>query len=227
MERKLIATRDGSHSISIPDWDVTYHSIHGAIQESNHVFIQAGLVNAITRFPGQIIRIFEMGFGTGLNALLSMLYTTKHRTQLEYVTVEKHPIEPALALELNYCHQLGEPSLQSAFMHLHDCKAVEVLEPVAGFHFRKIHGDIQSLPPGLSGFNLVYFDAFAPTAQPELWTSEVFTSLWQRCLPGAILTTYCSKSVVRKNMELAGWKVVKLPGPPGKREMVLARRQPV
>lgn len=227
MERKLIATRDGSHSIAIPDWEVTYHSLHGAIQESNHVFIQAGLVNAIARFPGQIIRIFEMGFGTGLNALLSMLYTTKHGTQLEYVTVEKHPIEPDLARELNYCRQLGEPALQSAFMRLHECGADEVLEPVPGFHFRKIHGDIQNLPPGLSGFNLVYFDAFAPAAQPELWTSDVFASLWQRSLPGAILTTYCSKGVVRRSMEAAGWKVEKLPGPPGKREMVLARRQPV
>lgn len=224
MERKLILTGDGSHSISVPDLNVAYHSIHGAIQESMHVFINAGFY-AFGR-PTQMERpepykIFEMGFGTGLNTLLTLIEAEKIKTKIYYETVELHPLTAQELSELNYCDQLHRGDLQHSFETLHHCEWELEIPITENFIFKKRKiGLINYSTTRL--FDLIYFDAFAPAAQPELWTKEVFDKIYSMLLPGGILITYCSKGDVRRAMVAAGFKVEKLPGPPHKREMIRA-----
>lgn len=204
MKRELLLTADGSHTIAIPDLKVTYHSTHGAIQESLHVFIQAGL--QVIQAP--LVRIFEMGFGTGLNALLTMKYAT---IPVYYYSVERFPLTEEEVAGLSYGNTL----------HQHPWNEdVKISEQ---FTLHKAHGSLLAITP-LQTFHLIYYDAFAPAAQPELWTKEVFEKLYSFLEPGGILVTYCSKGDVRRAMLAAGFIVEKLAGPPGKREMLRARR---
>ena len=201
-----------------------YHSVHGALQESQHVFINAGLQKAMEENAGKRLHIFELGFGTGLNALLTMLFATTHKIKVDYTTVEKFPLDISMAAALNYCSRLNAGELQSVFLKLHSCNEEELISLTPYFDFRKFHRGVEQLPQSVAGLDLIYFDAFAPAAQPGLWAVEIFELLWQRANSGAILTTYCSKSWVRRNIEAAGWVVEKIPGPWGKREMVRARK---
>ncbi|MEP7277070.1 MAG: tRNA (5-methylaminomethyl-2-thiouridine)(34)-methyltransferase MnmD [Bacteroidota bacterium] len=222
MKKEIIVTTDGSHSIAIPEMGVTYHSLHGAIQESEHVFIEAGLQYIIKdgKRPTEI-SILELGFGTGLNALLTLAAAEKNRQNIYYETIEPNPLEQELFNALNYCSQLQPPGLQPLFNRLHECAWDTDIALTPWFHFKKSR-------TGFAGFstervfNLIYFDAFAPDIQPELWTVTVFKKLYDNMLPGAVLTTYCSKSIVRRAMAEAGFVVEKIPGPPHKREMVRA-----
>ena len=222
MKKEIILTSDQSHSIAIPAMNVTYHSTHGAIQESMHVFIEAGL-NHIAACKDQI-SIFEMGFGTGLNALLSIAEAEKNQQRICYETIELDPLEANIYTLLNYCEQLNRPDLQPLLELLHRCEWNTTIEITPYFSFKK---NLISLSDFfMTGqFDLIYFDAFAPEVQPELWTPAVFKKLYALMKPGAILTTYCSKSIVRKAMAEAGLNVTKIPGPPHKREMVRAIKQ--
>lgn len=224
VERKIISTRDGSHSLSIPELQVTYHSIHGAEQESQHVFLRAGMDCALAETTVSPLRILEMGLGTGLNALLTMERAIQQQRSVVYTAVEKYPLLPAEAMLLNYCDHPQRHFLRPLYSELHHCdwNTRTVLHPL--FSVEKWNIDLIDLPLPAEPYHLIYFDAFAPSAQPELWTMAVFYRLAQSCEPGAILTTYCSKGEVRRNMEAAGWKIEKIPGPPGKREMVRARK---
>ena len=224
VERKIISTRDGSHSVAIPELQVTYHSIHGAEQESQHVFVQAGLACAVAEIATSPLRIFEMGLGTGLNALLTMEYALQKQLGIAYTAVEKYPLPPAEALLLNYCDQPARKSLGPLFTELHHCSWNTRTDLHPLFSIDKWNIDLIDLPVPPEPYHLIYFDAFAPGAQPELWTTAVFDQLARCSVKGAILTTYCSKGEVRRNMEAAGWKIEKIPGPPGKREMVRARK---
>jgi len=221
MQRQLIITRDGSHTISIPGMNVTYHSHHGAIQESMHVFINAGLNYLVDTMQMPKLHIFEVGLGTGLNALLSLVEAEKLQQPVHYTAVELYPLLESEFNSLNYIEQLKRTDLLPAFHQLHQC---EWEKDVPVTRFFTLHKLKQSLPdfvtPGLQ--HLVYFDSFAPAAQPEHWTKEVFEKLFSILLPGGILVTYCSKSIVRKAMEEARFLVTKIPGPQGKREMVRA-----
>jgi tRNA U34 5-methylaminomethyl-2-thiouridine-forming methyltransferase MnmC len=224
MEKELILTSDGSHSISIPSMGVTYHSTHGAIQESAHIFIQSCLdhFNGRVRQPPSIT-IFEMGFGTGLNALLSLLVAKKNQQKIYYEALEIFPLEVDTAAALNYCTQLNSPEYQPAFIRLHQCPWNEVVEIIPYFHFKKVQTSLLDYTT-TQVFDGIYFDAFAPDVEPELWTESIFKKLYEMINPGGVLTTYCSKSVVRKAMMAAGWQVEKIPGPPHKREMVRATK---
>lgn len=220
MERKTIITRDGSASISIPDMNVTYHSIHGALQESKHVFIDAGLQYVLRRDPGEI-RILEMGMGTGLNVLLTGMESENIGTVINYTALELFPLTESELTTLNYSELLTQPQLQNLFQLIHRSRWDEEINLNTNFLFNKIKGDLKSIE--LAGFyDLIYFDAFAPTAQPELWTVEIFKKLFDVSRHQGILVTYCSKSVVQKAMRGAGWTVEKIPGPHGKREMLRA-----
>jgi tRNA U34 5-methylaminomethyl-2-thiouridine-forming methyltransferase MnmC len=223
MERKMIITKDGSHSISIPEMNVSYHSIHGAIQESMHVFIQAGLRDSgVFDFIG-VHHVLEIGFGTGLNALLTLIEADKHKNRIYYTAIELYPLSEAEISQLNYCEQLNQPHYQRLFEKMHQVEWEEMFEITNNFRLTKTKC---SLPDFSSEnlFFLIYFDAFAPNAQPELWTKEVFEKLYSMLLPGGILVTYCSKGDVRRAMQGAGFIVEKIPGPLGKREMLRARR---
>ena len=222
MERKIILTEDGSHTISIPEMGVTYHSIHGAIQESQHVFIEAGLhyVSDILKVS-DTVRIFEMGFGTGLNALLTYLKAEKSQLKIYYETIEPLPLNKEEVRSLNYCQQLNRSDLQSVFKKFHFCEWKKEIQLSSIFVFKKsINKLINHLPN--KSFSLIYFDAFDPNIQPELWTKEVFKKLFSIIESNGILVTYSSKSDVRRAMQAAGFKVEKIPGAKGKREMIRA-----
>ena len=221
MERKIIATGDGSHTVEIPGLNVTYHSRHGAVQESMHVFVEAGFREALRRFGGAPLSVFEMGFGSGLNALLTAIEARKVSVPVEYFAVEAFPLKEEEAAALNYGALLGERALFNA---LHAAPWDMETRISGQFLLRKEEGTLQDLQM-TTLFHVIYFDAFAPATQPELWTEERFRQLYERLVPGGILVTYCSKGDVRRALQAAGFTVEKLQGPPGKREMLRAHRE--
>lgn len=224
MQRKLIVTGDGSHSVQVPEWKVSYHSIHGAIRESLHVFIEAGLQYWFHQHPeATTCTIFEMGFGTGLNALLTLQEAQQQGRKIVYESAEAYPLETVLIDALNYCDALQRSDLKETFQVMHSCPWNLSVPVTADFILKKVHTGLQSYSTD-QRVNLIYYDAFAPNAQPELWTTAIFQQLIKMLLPGGILVTYCSKGAVRRAMQAAGFTVEILAGPPGKREMLRATR---
>lgn len=221
MERKIIITEDGSHSIAIPAINVTYHSIHGAIQESMHVFIEAGLRYVINSSTTKQLNLLEIGFGTGLNTLLTAIEAEKIGTSIYYVGIEPYPLSNEEVCSLNYCALLGRKDLQDDFIKMHQCEWNKSIAVTGNLLIYKSNQKLQSFEENKK-FDLIYFDAFAPNAQPELWTKEVFEKLYGMMAAGGILVTYCSKGDVRRAMQAAGFSVEKIPGPPHKREMLRA-----
>jgi tRNA U34 5-methylaminomethyl-2-thiouridine-forming methyltransferase MnmC len=225
VERKIVITADGSDTVSIPALNVTYHSMHGALQESKHVFIEAGLKSLILD-EAVHLNIFEVGFGTGLNALLTIIEAEKLQREIHYETVEPFPLESTEAGSLNYCKQLVREDIQPVFELLHQCEWEKKTKITANFRFKKSRSNLLNFETagtclsGRQAFKLIYFDAFAPNAQPELWTKEIFEKMFAMLEPGGVLVTYCSKGDVRRAMQAAGFNVEKLPGPKGKREMI-------
>lgn len=219
MQRVIIRTGDGSASVYMPELDEHYHSKFGAIRESQHVFIEAGLAEAARRSSD--IAILEVGFGTGLNAFLTWHYALEHALTVRYYAVEPYPLDPELVAELNYPQWLGSGETQTVFTQLHKAPWKEAALQLPHFILHKYPCTIQELPLS-EPVDLVYFDAFAPRVQPELWSVEVFHQLYSMMKPGAILVTYCAKGEVKRNMRVAGFTLEALPGPPGKREMTRA-----
>lgn len=209
-------TKDGSSTLFSDRFDQHYHSIHGAVQESQHVFLEMGLAECQQVEP---IRVLEMGFGTGLNALMTAMQAAM---PVHYISLEAYPISPEQTSDLNYGKLLQAKELFDA---LHAAAWNTTVEITPDFSLEKRLGLLQEFE-GTSDIDLVYWDAFAPGAQPELWTESVFSRVLGWMNPGGILTTYCAKGDVRRAMIAAGWNVEKVPGPPGKREMLRARRLP-
>jgi tRNA U34 5-methylaminomethyl-2-thiouridine-forming methyltransferase MnmC len=219
--RKRVVTRDGSHTIAIPEKGVLYHSIYGAIRESVHVFIEAGLKFVSRRLATPSIAVFEMGFGTGLNAFLTAIEAAASRQTITYTAVELFPLSWEEAGLLNYTESLGHASL---FEQLHECAWNEEVKINDFFTLQKVQADLFHFSSSWR-FDLVYYDAFAPSAQPELWTKEVFTKLVALLNENGVLVTYCAKSNVRRALIAAGFSVETIPGPPGKREMLRALKK--
>jgi tRNA U34 5-methylaminomethyl-2-thiouridine-forming methyltransferase MnmC len=203
--------------------NVTYHSIHGAIQESRHVFIEAGFKAVMALKAARRIHIFEMGFGTGLNALLTLIESEKQEGIIYYETVEDFPMDNEQSRSLNYCDKLQRNDLRIRFEQLHTCEWEKEIPITPNFIFKKTRVNLLNFETSKT-FELIYFDAFDPNSQPELWTEEVFNKMFSILNPDGILVTYSSKGDVRRAMQSAGFSIDKIPGPPGKREMVRARR---
>lgn len=220
MKREILATADGSHTIQVNELNVSYHSKHGAIQESTHVYINAALKYIHENNSTHAYSILEMGFGTGLNALLTARYAAENDITIHYHSIEAFPLADEQIALLNYGNILG---LTGIFSQLHQAPWNKQVTIGTNFSLQKYHTTIQFFHTGRR-FNAVYYDAFAPSAQPELWTTEIFRQIFNLLRPGGILVTYCSKTVVRKAMEAAGFRVTKIQGPFGKREMVRAFR---
>lgn len=220
MKREVIITRDGSSTIAIPEMQVMYHSIHGAIQESRHVYIQAGLQYALAHFSDTPLRLFEMGFGSGLNALLTAIVSQKEQRSINYTSVEAYPVTAEEVGVINHGEALEN---QRLFDQLHKAAWSQTVSIHPYFTLQKEQVGLTSFSTS-QPMHLIYYDAFAPAAQPELWTQEVFEKLYHMLASNGILVTYCSKSVVRRAMQAAGFTVSKLPGPPGKREMLRAMK---
>jgi tRNA U34 5-methylaminomethyl-2-thiouridine-forming methyltransferase MnmC len=219
--REIVVTKDGSHTIAIPEKGVMYHSVHGAIQESRHVFIKAGLAYVYDRLEQSAISIFEMGFGTGLNAFLTAIFALENKKHIYYTAVETSPLSTEEVNVLNYAETLGYAKF---FQQLHQCSWNEDVALHEFFTLRKVKTDLAAFTTSRQ-FDLVYYDAFAPSAQPELWTKEIFEKLYTMLNTNGVLVTYCSKGDVRRAMLSADFIVKKLPGPPGKREMLRAERR--
>lgn len=220
MERKIIVTADGSHSISIPEMNVTYHSIHGAIQESIHVFIKAGLIKVLEQPSVQDdLKILDIGFGTGLNALLTLIAIEETDVTVHYETIEPFPLDNDIVKKLNYCEILQRSDLQTKFELMHSSE--DEIEITDRFIFKRSNTQLKKFRTHELK-NLIYFDMFDPKAQADLWTKEIFEKMFSMIAPEGILVTYSSKGEVRRAMRSAGFQVEKIPGPPGKKEIVRA-----
>ena len=214
-----VITGDLSHTLFVPGLNEHYHSIHGAIRESEHVFINAGLGYMEGRSS---IRILEIGFGTGLNALLTWLHCRDKPTEVLYSAIEPFPVDPSVCSGLNYPERTGDPDAGTVFRELHDSPWEQLISIGEFFHFIKHKfrlGDV--ILPECSA-DLVFYDAFSPEVQPEMWTPEVFEKVYRILNPGGILVTYSSRGSVRRALGHAGFLVEKLPGPAGKRHITRA-----
>lgn len=214
---RLMVTADGSHTAVNQALDKPYHSIHGAYQESQRVYIELGLLPAFDKFPATDLRIFEMGFGTGLNALLTAREAQTRQRRVVYFAIDAYPMAITDARQLNYDAFFGTDYLPK----LHESPWDEPIAVNADFTLTKHEGNLQYLHIA-ERFHVIYFDAFAPTAQPELWEPEIFEKMARLLLPGGMLTTYCSRSYVQRNMRLAGLSVEKHSGPLHKRDVIRA-----
>lgn len=218
MNRKIITTEDGSVTIHIEDLDESYHSKHGAIQEAYHVFIKSGL----DLFSNEVA-ILEIGFGTGLNAFITYLEHIKRGLKVKYVGVEAYPILKEEVIQLNYVEQLQALEYKEVFKTMHKMPWNQNMQLDETFELTKRQQLFQDIDDkGI--LNLIYFDAFGFTVQPELWNEEIFQKMYNALQPRGVLVTYACRTSIKNAMLKAGFKIEKLPGAPGKREMLRATK---
>ncbi len=218
MKREIIKTNDGSTTIHLPEWDESYHSKHGAIQEAYHVFIKNGL----SLFEGQSIAVLEIGFGTGLNCFITYLESKKNNQTIDYVGVEAYPVPLDEAMMMNYANEINANE-NNLFRQLHECHwgHENVLSDTFTLTKRKqFFQDIKDV----AAYDLIYFDAFGFRVQPELWSEDIFAAMFKALKPNGVLVTYACRTSIKKAMFSAGFSVEKLPGAPGKREMLRATK---
>ncbi|HBI01557.1 MAG TPA: tRNA (5-methylaminomethyl-2-thiouridine)(34)-methyltransferase MnmD [Flavobacterium sp.] len=215
MKREIIITSDGSTSIHLPEWDESYHSKHGAIQEAQHVFIKNGL----SLCKRQSVSVLEIGFGTGLNAFITFLESQKSNQNIDYVGVEGFPISAEEVLQMNYVNQLNANQFELEFKKMHQSDWEENVTISEHFRLTKrkqLFNDINDK----NQFDIIYFDAFGYRVQPELWSVEIFIIMFEALKEGGILVTYACRGPIKNAMKEAGFQIEKLSGPPGKREML-------
>ena len=219
MNRKIVKTKDGSSSLYLPALDEHYHSSHGAAQESRHVFIQNGLVHFLN--DKNCIDILEVGFGTGLNAILSIEAFVEHDLKVRYTAVEPHPLSISEVDQLNYEDFIRKDVFDGYFKKMHEVEAGEWQVLKDDFQLMKYHQAL--LECELSGhFDLIYYDAFGPRAHPEMWELTALAKAVSQLKKDGMFVTYCVKGSVKRNLKKLGMITEKLPGPPGKREMLNA-----
>lgn len=217
----LFETQDGSQSVLSEEYGVTYHSRYGAVQESRHVFIEAGLF--VKAIGSKQLSILELGFGTGLNAFLTLIEAEKLNLDIRYCGVEKEPLTPGLVDELRYPEFLGAQDKSALFKALHHSSWEEEVAITESFTLCKLHQPFEKVAL-CSKYDLVFYDAFAPKVQPELWEESVLVKVFESLLTNGILTTYCANGSFKRVLKAVGFEVETLPGPPGKREMTRATK---
>lgn len=222
MALKIIETDDGSHSFYNEELDETYHSRHGAIQEAKHVFLKKGL-DAI-REQKQHIDLLEIGFGTGLNAWLTSIKIMDSDVKIDYTGVEAFPLNAGQIELLNYDGFSKTEEEKGIFKRIHDAKWEEKIKIHDNFSLLKRKQDFREIEDE-DGFDLIYFDAFGPMVQPDLWTVDIFSRMYKALRRNGILVTYSAKGDVRRAMIEVGFKVERVDGPPGKREMLVAKKE--
>ncbi len=221
-EPTIVDTQDGSHTMFSERFQVSYHSKYGAIQETRHVFIEAGLYAKIS--GAKSISVLEFGFGTGLNALMTLLEAEHRQLPIHYQTVEAFPISADKAEKLNYPSQLMLPEKKDVFLELHRCEWNVPAQITPYFTFTK-HRTAFFEVNFEEVFDVVYYDAFAPTSQPELWEPDILAKPFNALRKEGIFVTYCAKGQVKRHLKSLGFRVEALPGPPGKREMTRAIKE--
>ncbi len=224
MKRKIILTRDGSSSLELLDVKEQYHSTFGAIQEARFVYIQNGLNHVFSKWLKiKNLSVLEMGFGTGLNAFLTFLYAVKNDIKVNYAAIEAYPLKADEVKQLNYVARLQAKKYATVFADFHKVKQGIVTRINPNYDLT-LHLDLLEDYKPTGQYHLIYFDAFGPAIQPELWTETVFKKMYNSLLPQGVLVTYSAKGQVRRNMQKVGFKVERLDGPSGKREMLRATK---
>lgn len=224
MERKIVRTGDGSTTIQLVEWNEQYHSMHGAVQEARHVFLKMGFDFFLEKHPETAqLNILEIGFGTGLNALLTLIHAEKSQLFLNYEGVEAYPVSAEEIQQLNYLEAIEAESYEKVFdeMHRTDWEAATTI--TEKFQLKKRQQTFEAITDQ-DQHNLIYFDAFGARVQPELWGEAIFLKMYQALQPDGVLVTYAAKGSVRRAMQAVGFTVERLPGPPGKREMLRATK---
>lgn len=221
MSLQIQQTQDGSHTIYWPEKNEHYHSVHGSIQEAQKVYIEAALMPAMDacRSAGiDTVRVFEMGFGTALNACLAMQQAEERGMKVEYTAIEAFPLPEEIWRNLNYPQALNMERQRFEAFHRQAFDAAEhALSPF--FSLTKIQAEIQTAVLPKNRFHAVFYDAFAPSVQPELWTFEIFEKIHSSCASPCFLSSYCAQGQFRRNLRAAGFNIERLPGPEGKREI--------
>lgn len=221
MKREIITTGDGSKTIQLADWNEQYHSIHGAIAEAQHVFIRSGLEHWVDLDESRDVSILEIGFGTGLNAFLTFLEAKHKGINVFYTGVEAYPVSFSEIEQLNYATLLK--ASESDFLTLHDIDWELPVSIDSNFSLTKKKQFFSEINEEAT-FDIIYFDAFGPRVQPDLWTEAIFKSMYLALKKEGVLVTYSAKGSVRRAMQTVGFTVERLTGPPGKREMLRARK---
>lgn len=220
MRREIQETQDGSKTLYVPEMDEHYHSVKGALAESRHIFIEMGLKASAVTCP----RVLEIGFGTGLNAFLTLLQAEEEQRPVHYTTLELYPLPLDMLHDMDYPSQIC-PEKSGLFYGMHTADWGKDVRITPCFTIQKQQVDFTTWPLPAQ-YDVIYFDAFAPEKQPEMWSQALFDNLFAHTATGGILTTYCAKGVVRRMLQAAGYRVERLPGPPqGKREILRASRE--
>lgn len=219
--REVAITSDGSATLFVPFLDEHYHSFHGAIQEAKHVFIEAGLKYYIEKKQPETIHVFEMGFGTGLNACLTVEAIQGSAVKVIYHAIEAHPLNMQEVESLTFFEDNIE--LRAIYLTMHEAEWDKPVQITDNFIINKHIGYLEDWTTDVL-MDIVYYDAFAPSAQPHLWTSDIFEKIYSMTANDGVLVTYCAKGVVKRTLKAIGWNIEKLPGPPGKREMTRANK---
>jgi tRNA U34 5-methylaminomethyl-2-thiouridine-forming methyltransferase MnmC len=219
LKREIIKTLDGSTTIHLTEWDECYHSKHGAIQEAQHVFIKNGL----SLFQNRNVSILEIGFGTGLNAFITLLESKKMQQSIDYVGVEAYPLAIDEVVLMNYVTELNASQQSAIFDKMHESNWGEKINLTADFSLTKRKQFFEEIND-IDAFDLIYFDAFGYRVQPELWSTTIFEKMYKALKTNGVLVTYAARGVVKRSMIEVGFTVEKLAGPPGKREMFRAKK---
>ena len=220
MKREIITTADGSKTIFIPDWDENYHSKHGALQEALHVFIEAGL--KYKQQEKSDLNILEIGFGTGLNAILTAIYAAKQNLEVEHHGLEAYPVSEEEIVALDYASLDEIKDNVETYNKLHASTWNELNRITPLFSLKKIEQTLEKYAPTSNTFDIIYFDAFGPRVQEEMWSLPIFEKLFNSLKANGVLVTYCAKGQVKRDLKAVGFSVESIPGPPGKREMTRA-----
>lgn len=220
MKRVLMITEDGSHTIYLPEMDEHYHSVHGAIQESLHIYIEQGLLQT----EKKELSVLEIGFGTGLNAYLTYCYALERNLSINYFSLEKYPLTEDEYSALNYSDEIF-PEYSEGFSQLHWAEWGKMIEISKEFKLTKIKADLATFEfDDIQQFDLVYYDAFAPGKQPEMWTDKILQKVAATVKKDGIVITYCAKGTVRRALSGAGFIMERIPGPPGKKEILRGKK---
>jgi tRNA U34 5-methylaminomethyl-2-thiouridine-forming methyltransferase MnmC len=222
VKTEIRETKDGSTTLFVAELNEHYHSINGALQESLHVFIRAGLEHVLQQQSQ--VRLLEVGFGTGLNALLSLQQVWGQAATVQYDTLEKYPLSWELIQRMHFEKFILNPELLDYLAPLHQAPWEQAVSLLPNFQLRKLEADLETLALPADTYQLIYFDAFAPEKQPALWTDEIFRRLYDSLQAGGVLVSYCAKGSFKRSLKAAGFILEALPGPAGKREMTRARR---
>lgn len=223
LERKIITTADGSKTIHLESWNEQYHSKHGAFQEANHVYINKGFLHRVNTFQGNTIEVLEIGFGTALNAMLTFTESIKQSLKINYTAYEAYPVQELELEALDYESKFPSNCVDF-FKKMHTVSWNEFFEIAPHFFLNKQLKKFDQLEAA-NTYDLIFYDAFGPRVQPELWTEKLFQKMFNSLKNNGILVTYCAKGSVRRTMQAVGFNTERLPGPPGKREMLRATKK--